>query len=62
MQSTSDENWLKIVSGIWLLFEIFITVVFIWQYTLISELKMTLERRESLLVLIEMRHYFIKTI
>ena len=34
-------------------------------YTLISELKMTLYKRESLgllLVLIEMRHYFLKTI
>ena len=33
-------------------------------YTLISELKMTLYKRESfgfLLVLIEMRHYFLKT-
>ena len=34
-------------------------------YTLISELKMTQYKRESLgllLVLIEMRHYFLKTI
>ena len=36
-----------------------------YQYTRISELKMTLYKRESLgflLVLIEMRHYFLKTI
>ena len=35
------------------------------RYTLISELKMTLYKRESvgfLLVLIEMRYYFLKTI